>query len=87
MSQERKPIFTLVKRGSAYESRHETPERDVKMEPESPPVPPLASPTARLRKQLQSAIHSLVLDAKDNDFMARTTVSFGDVKIFTPLFF
>jgi hypothetical protein len=88
---EKKPIFTLVKKGSAYESRHRTPEREEEVEVErSPPMffktperdvetesPPMfASPTARLRKQLQTSIQSLVLDAKDNKFMARTTVSF-----------
>jgi hypothetical protein len=102
---EKKPIFTLVKKGSAYESRHrtpeyeeemeiersppmfsrhKTPEREVKMEPDSPPM--FTSPTARLRKQLQTSFHSLVIDAKDNKFMARTTVSFWRRQNFHPAF-
>ena len=97
---EKKPIFTLVKMGSAYESRHRTPEREEEMEiermfsrhktperetePESPPM--FTLPTARLRKHLQNSIQPLVIDAKDNKFMGRTTVSFWRRQNFHPAF-
>ena len=81
---EKRPIYTIVKKGSAYESRHRTPERDQEMERQSPPM--FTSPTARNREELQAAFCSLVTDAKDNKRMARTTVSFPRRLTFRPAF-
>lgn len=81
---EAKPIFTIVKRGSAYESRHITPEPQEQVQAS---YPVFESPTARRRKNLQAAIQSLVEKAKDEEHMARTTVGFDAANFFTPRLF